>query len=92
MPDIGTAKVSTARKSQFKTLQCEMPEIELDTTRANGATICFGNKMSLSSISIVQVFTPTDTINFYVIDISIPILFYLKNMYTLSIYLNNITN
>ena len=37
MPDTGDTKVSTARKSQFKALQCEMPKIELGTTRANKA-------------------------------------------------------
>ncbi len=41
MPGTSAAKVSTAGKSQFKVLQCEMLKIELDTTRANEATICF---------------------------------------------------
>ena len=53
MPDIGVAKVSTVGKSQFKALQHKIPEIELDTTHANEATICFGSRMLLSSINIV---------------------------------------
>ena len=53
MPDIDVAKVSTAGKSEFKALQRKMPEIELDTTRANEATICFGSGMPLSSIGTV---------------------------------------
>ena len=92
MPDTGAAKVSTAEKSQFKALQYEMPEIELDTTRANEATICFGSGMLLSSIGIVQVFTPIGTTNFHVVDTPIPFLLCLKDMDTLGIYLNNITN
>ena len=92
IPDISIAKVSIAGKSQFKAVQCEMPDIKLDITRANEATICFGNRMPLSSISTVQVFTFGGTINFYVVDTPTPFLFYLKDMDTLGIYLNNITN
>ena len=92
MPDTGAAKVSTAGKSQFKALQREMPEIELDTTRANEATICFGSGMPLSSIGTVQVFTPVGTTNFHVVDTPTPFLLCLKDMDTLGIYLNNITN
>ena len=69
-----------------------MPEIELNTTRANEATICFGSRMSLSSIGTVQIFTPVGTTNFHVIDIPISFLLCLKDMDTLGIYLNNITN
>ena len=67
-----------------------MPEIELDTTRANEATICFGNGMPLISIGIVQVFISVGTTNFYVVDTLIPFFFCLKDMNTLGIYLNNI--
>lgn len=48
MPDTSTAKVSTAEKSQFKTLQHEMPESELDITLTNKATIRFGGRIPLS--------------------------------------------
>ena len=92
MPDTGAATVSTAGKSQFKALQCEMPEIELDTTRTNEATIGFGSGMPLSSIGIVQLLTPIGTANFHVVDIPTPILLCLKDIDTLNIYLNNITN
>ena len=92
MPDTGAAKVSTAGKSQFKALQREMPEIELDTTRANEATICFGSGLPLSSIGTVQVLTPVGTANFHVVDTPTPFLLCLKDMDTLGIYLNNITN
>ena len=92
MPDTSAAKVSTVEKSQFMALQHKMPEIELDTTRANKATICFGSRMPLSSIGTIQVFTPISTTNFYVVDTPTPFLFCLKDMDTLGIYLNNITN
>ena len=92
MPDTGAAKVSTAGKSQFKALQCEMPEIELDTTCANEATICFGSGMPLSSIGTVQVFIPVGITNFHVVDTPTPFLLCLKDIDTLGIYLNNITN
>ena len=92
MSDTGAAKVSTVGKSQFKTLQREMPEIELDTIRANKATICFGSEMLLSSIGTVQVFIPIGTTNFHVVDTPTPFLLCLKDMDTLSIDLNNITN
>ena len=69
-----------------------MPEIKLDTTHANKATICFGSQMLLSLIGIVQVSIPIDTTNFYVINIPTLFLFYLKDIDTLGIYLNNITN
>ena len=92
IPDTNAAKVSTAGKSQFKALQHEMPEIKLDTTCANEATICFGSKMSLSSISIVQIFTSVGTTNFHVIDTPTLFLLCLKDINTLGIYLNNIIN
>ena len=57
IPDTSAAKVLTARKSQFKALQCKMlPEIELDITRTNEVTIYFGSGIPLNSISTVQVF------------------------------------
>ena len=69
-----------------------MPEIELDTTRANQVTICFGSGIPLSSIGIIQFFTPAGTTNFYIVDIPTLFLLCLKDIDTLSIYLNNITN
>ncbi len=69
-----------------------MPEIKLDTTRANEATICFGSGLPLSSIGTVQVFTLVGTANFHVVDTPTPFLLYLKDMDILGIYLNNITN
>ncbi len=92
MPDTAAAKVSIAGKSQFKALQRKMPEIELDTTRANEATICFRSGLPLCSIDIVQVFTSVGTANFHVVDIPTPFLLYLKDIDILGIYLNNITN
>ena len=53
MPDTSAAKISIAGKSQFKALQRKMPEIELDTTRTNKATICFGSEIPLSLIGTV---------------------------------------
>ncbi len=88
----GSAKVSIVGKSQFKALQHEMSEIELDTTFANEATICFGSRLLLSLIDTIQVFTPVGTSNFHVIDIFTLFLFCLKDMDRLGIYLNNITN
>ena len=92
MPDTSAAKVSTARISQFKALQCEIPEIELDITHANETTICFGSRMPLSSIGIVQVFTPFGTTNFHIVDTCTPFFLCFKDIDTLDIYLNNITN
>ncbi len=92
MPDTGVTKVSIAGKNQFKALQCEMPEIELNITRANKATICFGSGLPLSSIGTVQVFSPVGTANVHVVDTLIPFFFCLKDINILGIYLNNITN
>ena len=69
-----------------------MPKIELDITCANKATICFGSIISLSSIGTVQVFTPVGNTNFYIVDIPTSFLLYLKEINTLGIYLNKITN
>lgn len=92
MPNTDIAKVLTTGQSQFKALQCKMPEIELDTTRANEAIICFESKIPLSSIGTVEVFIPIGTTNFHIIDIPIPFLFCLKDMDICSIYLNSIIN
>lgn len=69
-----------------------MPEIELETTCQNEATIYFGSGMHLSSIGMVQLLTLVGTTNFHVIDVSILFFPRLKDMDTLSIYMNNITN
>ena len=69
-----------------------MPKIELDITCANEATLYFENIISLSLIGTVQVFISVGTTNFYIIDIHTPFFLYLKDINTLSIYLNNITN
>lgn len=69
-----------------------MSKIELDTIYASKATICFGSGIFLSSIYIIQVFTPVGITNFYVIDTSTPFLLCLNDMNILSINLNNITN
>lgn len=92
MPNIGTAKVSIARKSQFKAMQYKMPEIKLDTTCANEVTIYFESGIPLSSIDIVQVFISGGITNFHIIDISIPFLLCLEDMDIFGIYLNNIRN
>ena len=92
IPDTGVAKVSIAGKSQFKALQYKMLKIELDTTRANEATICFRSRLPLSLIDTVQVLIPVSTTNFYIVDIPTPFLLCLKDMDILGIYLNNITN
>lgn len=53
IPNTSVAKVLSTRKSQFKALQCKMPEIKLDTTCANEVAICFRNRMPLNSICTV---------------------------------------
>lgn len=52
----------------------------------------FGKRNTLSLIDTIQVNISISIINFHFIDIHILFLLYLKNMDTLSIYLNNITN
>ena len=69
-----------------------MPSVKLNKTYANKATICFEIGISLSSISIVRIDIPVGTANFHVVETSIPFLLYLKDIDTLGIYLNNITN
>lgn len=69
-----------------------MPEIERDITHANKANICFKNRLSLRSISTIQVFILACTINFYVVNIFISFFFYLKDIDIFNIYSNNITN
>ena len=69
-----------------------MSEIALDTTRTNEATIYFGSEILLSSIGTIQVYIPVGTTNFHVVDTPTPFFLCLKNMDTLGIYLNNITN
>lgn len=69
-----------------------MPEIELDTTCANGANICFGGEMLLSTVDTKQVFIPIGIRNFHIVDTSILFFFCLKNIDTHGIDLNNITN
>lgn len=73
-------------------MQRKIPSIKLNTIYTNEATTCFKSKISLSFINIVQIDVLVDTSNFYIMDIAILFLFYLKDMNTLSIYLNNITN
>lgn len=92
MLDIGVAKDLIAGKSPFKALQFEISKIKLDITYVNKATICFGSGMLLSLISIVQVFTPIGTMNFYIVNIPTSFFLYLKDIDILGIYLNNITN
>lgn len=92
MPNTEVVKVSTTGKSQFKALQREMPEIEQNMICAIETTICFKSWMSLSLIGIVQLLTLIDIINFYFVDTLTPFLLYLKDVDTLGIYLNNITN
>lgn len=86
MPDINVAKNLTARKSQFNVLQREIPKTKLDITCVNKAIICFGSKMVLNSISIVQVSIPIGTIKFYVVNIPTLFLLCLKEIDTLGIY------
>lgn len=69
-----------------------MPEIELDTICVNEATICFENGVPLSSIDIVQILISIGIINVHIVDIPILFLLCLKDIDTLGIYLNNITN
>lgn len=92
MPDTSVAKVLTTRKSQFQALQCEIPEIELNITHANKATIYFKNRLFLNLIDIFQVLTLIGTANFYVVNIPISFFLCLKDMDIFGIYLNNITN
>lgn len=69
-----------------------MPSIELDTTHAKKATMCFESRILLNSIGTIQVDTPVGATNFYVIDTPTPFLLYLKDIDKLGIYLNNIIN
>lgn len=69
-----------------------MPKTELDTIYVNEATISFEDRMLLSLIGVIQVFTPVSTANFHVIDTPTLFLLCLKDMNILGIYLNNITN
>lgn len=71
-------------------MQREISEIELDTICANKAIICFENRLFLSSINIVQVFTSIGIANFYIVNSSISFLLYLKDIDIINIYLNNI--
>ena len=76
MPNTVTAKVTSVKKSLFKALQYEIPEIELDTIHANDATICFGSGIPLSLIGIVQVFTLVGSTNFMLL-INLPHFFFI---------------
>lgn len=69
-----------------------MPEIKLDITHVNKATICFKSGMLLSSIDIVQVFISINITNFYIVNILILFFFCLKDINRLDLYLNNIIN
>ncbi len=69
-----------------------MLEIKLDTTITNEATIYFVSGMLLSWIGIVQVFIPIGITNFQVIDTLISFFLYFKNIDSLGIDSNNITN
>lgn len=89
MPNFGIAKVSIPEKSQFKALEYEMPEIELDRTHTNKAIISIGGRMSLIPIGTIQVLT---SIEYHIVNISTPFLFYLKDIDIFNIILNNITN
>lgn len=90
--DIDVVKVPMVGKSQFKALQYEILEIELNTSYGNEASICFGSKLPLSLIDIIQVFIPVGTTSFYIINTFILFFLCLKNIDTFNIYLNNITN
>lgn len=92
MPDISTIKVLIAEKSQFKVLQYEMLEIELNTTRIIKAIIYFGSRILLSLIGKIQLLISSNTVNFHIIDIPILFFLYLKNIVIFDIYLNNIIN
>lgn len=92
MPNISTVKVSTAGKTQFKALQYEMSLAKLDTTCANEAIIYFRNGILLSLIGTIRVDILVGMANFHVVNTSNPFLLCLKNINTLEVYLNNITN
>lgn len=69
-----------------------MLKIEVDITYVNNATICFKNRIALNLINIIQVITLIGTTKFHVVDIFTSFFLYIKDMDTLNIYLNNITN
>lgn len=69
-----------------------MSKIELDITYASKTIICFEIEISLSLISIIQVFIFVNSINFHIINIFTPFFFYLKDINIFDIYLNNIIN
>lgn len=69
-----------------------MPKIKLNTIYLKKANIFFRSGISLSLIITFQVFISMDTANFHVVNLSTLLLLYLKDIDTLSIYLNNIIN
>lgn len=69
-----------------------MLEKKLNTTYINKIIICFESKIFLDLINTIQVYISIDIANFYNINIYILVFFYLKNMDTFNIYLNNIIN
>ena len=69
-----------------------MLEIKLNVIYANKTIIYFKSRILLSFINIIQVFIFISIKNFYIIDILILFLFYLKNINIFGIYLNNIIN
>lgn len=69
-----------------------MSEIKLDIIYVNKTIICFGNRISLSLIDIIQVPRSIDTTKFYIINIYTLFFLDLKDIDIFSIYLNNITN
>lgn len=76
--DINLTKILIATKGQLKALQDEIPEIELDITHTNEATICFKSKILLSLINTIQVSALVGMANFYIIDIPNSFFLYLK--------------
>ena len=93
MPNIGAAKVFTAKKGQYVALTKEyLGQVKINRTRAKKANIRFKDKPSIKSLGTATVQTPFGQVDFYVIKSDTPFLMSLKNMDRLGVYLNNTTN
>lgn len=66
--------------------------VKHDITYVNKTIIYFESRTLLNSINIVQINTPIDIANFYIINTFISFFLYLKNINILKVSLKNITN
>ncbi|MDB5910367.1 MAG: polyprotein [Massilia sp.] len=92
MPDSGAAVFSTAGHPQFRALQREMPEIQLDQSTAGNATVRFGRGDALISLGTTTVPTPLGPLEFHVMPSNTPFLLCLQDMDRLGITFDNLHN